>query len=113
MKRLLMLAAAAALLCAAPRAAEADGKQDYLKNCVSCHGADGKAKTKMGDKLHIKDLTDPKVQAAFTDEQAAKNIAEGLKDEKTGKVTMPAKKDKLTPEQIKAVVEYVRTFKQG
>jgi mono/diheme cytochrome c family protein len=113
MKRLLMVAAAAALSLAAPRAAHADAKQDYTKNCASCHGPDGKGKTKMGDKLHIKDLTDPKVQAAFTDEQAAKSIGEGINDEKTGKVLMPAKKDKLSPEQIKEVVGFVRAFKQG
>lgn len=113
MNRLLMVAAAAALLCGSSSAVRAGGKEDYTKNCVSCHGADGKGKTKMGDKLHIKDLSDPKVQAEFTDEKAQKSISEGLKDEKTGKVLMPAKKDKLSPEQIKGVVEFVRTLKGG
>jgi mono/diheme cytochrome c family protein len=109
MTRLSIALAAVTWLAAAP--ALADGKADYTKQCVSCHGPDGKGKTKMGEKLGIKDLTDPKVQKEFTDEQAIKDISEGLKDEKTGKVLMPAKKDKLTPEQIKDVVAYVRTLK--
>jgi mono/diheme cytochrome c family protein len=108
MTRLSIALAAVTWLAATP--ALADGKADYTKQCVSCHGADGKGKTKMGEKLHIKDLTDAKVQKEFTDEQAIKDISEGLKDDK-GKVLMPAKKDKLTPEQIKDVVAYVRTLK--
>jgi mono/diheme cytochrome c family protein len=111
MTRLMTLAAAAAFVLAAPGAAQAGGKEDFGKQCVTCHGPDGKGKTKMGEKLAVKDLTDPKVQAAFTDEVAVKSITDGLKDEKTGKVTMPPKKDKLTPDQIKDVVAYVRTLK--
>jgi mono/diheme cytochrome c family protein len=111
MTRLLFVAAAMALLFAAPSPAAAGGKEDYAKQCVSCHGPDGKGKTKMGEKLKIEDLTDAKVQAKFSDDQAAKDIAEGIKDKDTGKVLMPAKKDKLTPEQIKEVVSFVRTLK--
>jgi mono/diheme cytochrome c family protein len=109
MTRLSIVLVAATWLAGAP--ALADGKADYAKQCVSCHGADGKGKTKMGEKLTIKDLTDPAVQKEFTDEQAIHDISEGLKDAKTGKIRMPPKKDKLTPEQIKEVVAYVRTLK--
>ena len=102
---------AALLAMSAASTARGDTVGDYTKNCASCHGPDGKGQTKMGEKLKIKDLTDPKVQAEFTDEQAMKDISDGLKDEKTGKVTMPARKDKLSPDQIKGLVGFVRAFK--
>src|SRR5947208_4543698 len=41
----------------------ADTKETWEKTCAKCHGADGKGKTKMGEKLGIKDLTDAKIQA--------------------------------------------------
>jgi mono/diheme cytochrome c family protein len=110
MTRLSIALVALAWIGVAAGPAAAGGKEDYAKHCVSCHGPDGKGKTKMGEKLSIKDLTDAKVQKAFTDEQAVKDITEGLKDPETGKVLMPPKKGKLTPEQIKEVVAYVRTL---
>jgi len=85
--------------------------EDYAKFCANCHGKDGKGQTTMGAKLKIKDLTDPKVQAEFTDEQAFKDITDGRTDAKTGKVLMPPRKDKLSPDQIKQLVGLVRTFK--
>jgi mono/diheme cytochrome c family protein len=91
--------------------ASAGPAEDYKSQCANCHGQDGKGKTKMGEKLQVRDLTDPAVQAKFTDEQAKKSIADGLKDEKTGKTTMPARKDKLSPEQIDELVKFVRAFK--
>ena len=111
MIRMMLASAAAVMILGASTPAGADGKETFAKNCVNCHGADGKAKTKMGEKLQIKDLTDAKVQASFTDDKAIKDITEGTKDEKTGKVLMPAKKDKLTADQIKEVVTFVRTLK--
>ncbi len=110
MIRFTSIAVAAWMLVAAGGMARASGEDDYKKQCVSCHGADGKGKTKMGEKLKIKDLTDAKVQGEFTDEQAAKDVSDGIKD-KTGKVLMPGKKDKLSADQIKDVVTYVRTLK--
>lgn len=99
------------LASSAANTASGDAGGDYAKMCASCHGKDGKGQTKMGEKFKIKDLTDPKVQAEFTDEQAMKDISEGLKDDKTGKITMPPRKDKLSADQIKALVEFVRAFK--
>ena len=88
-----------------------DAGEDFAKMCASCHGKDGKGQTKMGEKFKVKDLTDLKVQAEFTDEQAMKDITDGLKDEKTGKITMPPRKDKLSADQIKELVKFVRAFK--
>ena len=88
----------------------ADAKENWTKYCAQCHGADGTANTPMGKKLNAKNLTDPKVQAAYTDAQAAKSIKEGVKE--NGKVTMKAFGDKLSDDDVKALVAYVRTLKK-
>lgn len=84
-------------------------KENWDKQCLKCHGPDGKGQTKLGKKSEVKDLTDPKVQAAFTDEKAFKSIKEGLKD---GDKTKMKPAEKITDEEIKALVAYVRTFKK-
>ena len=87
-----------------------DAKALYEKDCTKCHGADGKGDTKMGKKLGAKDYTDPKVQAALTDEAAFKATKDGLKD-KEGKVLMkPA--EATSDDDIKSLIAYMRTFKK-
>jgi mono/diheme cytochrome c family protein len=88
----------------------ADAKTNWDANCVQCHGKTGNADTKMGKTLNAKDLTDPKVQAAFTDAKATQSIKEGVKE--NGKTTMKAFGGKLTDDEIKALVAYVRTLKK-
>ncbi len=88
----------------------ADVRSNWDNNCAQCHGKDGRADTKMGKQLSAKDLTDPKVQAAFTDAKATQSIKEGVKQ--GGKTTMKAFGGKLTAEEIKALVAYVRTLKK-
>ena len=88
----------------------ADAKTNWANNCAQCHGPDGKANTKMGKTLSAKDLTDPKVQAEFTDAKATQSIKEGVKQ--NGKTTMKAFGGKLTDDEIKALVAYVRTLKK-
>jgi mono/diheme cytochrome c family protein len=88
----------------------ADAKENWTKNCVQCHGADGTANTPMGKKLQAKNLTDPAVQKGFTDADAAKSIKEGVKQ--NGKITMKAFGDKLSDDEVKALVAYVRTLKK-
>jgi mono/diheme cytochrome c family protein len=88
----------------------ADAKANWDANCAQCHGKTGAADTKMGKQLNAKDLTDPKVQAAFTDAKATQSIKEGVKE--NGKTTMKAFGGKLTDDEIKALVAYVRTLKK-
>ncbi len=88
----------------------ADAATNWTESCAKCHGAEGKGDTKMGKKLSIADLTDAKVQAKFSDEQAFKAIKEGLKDE-GGKTTMKAAEG-LSDDDIKALVAHVRTLKK-
>jgi mono/diheme cytochrome c family protein len=91
-------------------AAEAKIKALYDKECAKCHGVDGKGDTKMGKKMGAKDYTDPKVQAAVTDEAAFKAIKEGFKD-KDGKTLMKPLEG-VSDEDIKALVAYMRTFQK-
>jgi cytochrome c6 len=88
----------------------ADAKALWAANCAQCHGPTGHADTKMGKTLNAKDLTDPKVQAEFTDAKATQSIKEGVKQ--NGKTTMKAFGGKLTDDDIKALVAYVRTLKK-
>lgn len=88
----------------------ADVKENWEKNCAKCHGPDGKGDTKMGKKVDIKDLTDAKVQAKFTDAEAVKAIKEGIKG-KDDAVVMKAVEG-LSDEEIKGLVAYVRAFKK-
>jgi cytochrome c5 len=101
-----------AVLLAVPAfvACASDAKALYEKDCAKCHGSDGKGETKMGKKLGAKDYTDPKVQAALTDEAAFKATKEGLKD-KEGKVLMKPTEG-TSDDDIKGLVDYMRTFKK-
>ena len=91
-------------------ASAADAKENWEKVCGKCHGPDGKGDTKMGQKLAIKDLTDAKLQAELKDDQAFKSIKEGIKDSE-GKIKMkPA--ENISDDEIKALVQYVRTLKK-
>lgn len=87
----------------------ADAKALWDKECAKCHGAGGKGDTKMGQKLAVKDYTDPKVQASFKDADLVKAIKEGVK--KDGKTLMKAYPD-YNEEQLKALVTYIRAMKK-
>jgi mono/diheme cytochrome c family protein len=84
-----------------------EAKDVWNAKCKSCHGEDGKAQTKMGQKEKIPDITLADWQKSHSDEKIRAVIAEGSKDN----TKMKAFKDKLTPEQIDALVKYIRTLK--
>ena len=88
----------------------ADAKALWDANCKQCHGASGKGDTAMGKKLNAADLTDAKKQASFTDAQASTAIKDGIKE--NGKTTMKAFGGKLSDDDVKALVAYVRTLKK-
>ncbi len=90
---------------AADKAAASDVEQVYLKKCKNCHGADGKAETKMGKKHEIDSFADAAWQGRHADDEIRDAITNGVPDTK-----MKAYKGKLTPEQIDALVGYVRGF---
>jgi mono/diheme cytochrome c family protein len=103
------LLAAMTVILSVPNANAADGKAIYNKECSKCHGADGKASTKMGKKLKCRDLSDPAVQSKLTDSAIAKSITDGVKE--GGKTRMKAIKG-LSGADVSAVVKYVRSLKK-
>jgi len=109
MKKLVVISVALLIAGAVTVRAE-DAKENWEKNCTKCHGPDGKGKTKMGEKLAIKDYSDAKVQEAVKDDAMAKAIKEGVKDGE--KIKMKAFGDVLSDDEIKALVKYVRDFKK-
>jgi mono/diheme cytochrome c family protein len=111
-KHMRILIAIAAILVAGLGQIQAAGaKEIWTKDCAKCHGKEGRGDTKMGKKLDIKDLAEPKAQASFTDEQAFKTIKEGVKVE--GKEKMKAFGAQLSDQEIKALVTYVRSLKKS
>ena len=109
MKKLIVISVAL-LIAGAVSVRAADAKENWEKNCAKCHGPDGKGKTKMGEKLAVKDYTDAKAQEGMKDEGITKAIKEGVKQGE--KVTMKAFGDVLSDDEIKALVKYVRDFKK-
>lgn len=87
-----------------------DAKTIFGTKCAKCHGDDGKGQKAMGKHLGCKDWTDPKVLAAVTDEQATNTIKNGFKDP-DGKLLMKPQEG-LSDDDIKALIAYIRTFKQ-
>jgi len=100
----------ALLIGGAVSARAADAKENWEKNCAKCHGPDGKGKTRMGERLGIKDYTDAKVQETLKDNAMTKAIKDGVKD--GDKTKMKGFGDVLSDDEIKALVKYVRDFKK-
>jgi len=80
-----------------------DAKTVYTKNCVLCHGADGRSQTPAGKTLQAADLTAPAVQGQ-SDAQIRVALAKG-------KGKMPAYGPALGDKGLDAMVKYLRTLK--
>ena len=87
------------LLCTSPVQAQ-DASDLFKSKCSICHSADGSGSGPVGKSLNIPDLRSDVVQ---------KNSDGDLIGIVTsGKNKMPAQKDKLTDDQIKQLVSFVR-----
>ena len=80
----------------------ADASALWGQHCASCHGKDGSGNTAMGKKLGVKDYTK---EQSFSDAEATNVI-------KNGKGKMKAYKDKLSDDDVKALVAYVHSLKK-
>jgi len=85
----------------------ADGEALFAKFCASCHGKDGKAQTPIARKLGVKDLS----QSKLTGDEIKKQIVEGKRDEQ-GKEKMPSFKGKITDDEIKSLVTFVKELRK-
>lgn len=84
---------------------EIDAQDLFKRHCVICHGEDGKGKTDLGEGLGARDFTDKEFQDSITDEKIIEQITNGTPEK------MFPFKDKLTPEEMKALVPVVRAFR--
>ncbi len=84
--------------CAAVRAD--DSASTFKAKCAMCHGADGTGNSPTGKAMKVRDLSSPDVQSQ-TDAQLTEIVT-------NGKNKMPAYKGKLTDDQIKGLIVYIR-----
>lgn len=91
---------------AQPPAAAKDAAALFRKNCATCHGEDGRAKTFKAKFNHARDLTDTAWQSEAGDERIANSITNGR-----GK-KMPKFSRKLSQAEISSLVAHVRGLKK-
>lgn len=72
----------------------------YKAKCAVCHAADGSGDTPAGKKMGVKSLSAPEV--------AKNSDATWFEITKKGKGKMPGYEGKLTDDQIKDVIKYIR-----
>jgi len=84
----------------APLWAQGEGASLFKAKCAACHGTDGSGNTAIGKSMKLRDLSSPEVQKQSDAELTAITA--------NGKGAMPAYKDKLTSDQIKQIVGYMR-----
>ncbi len=83
--------------------ADIDVKKLYMTHCKTCHGENGQP-TELGVGLGAREFADAEWQAKTSDEQIIKQINNG-----TPEKMMPFK-EKLTQDEIKALVSVIRGF---
>jgi hypothetical protein len=103
---LMLLAASFAVTTPTQAASPAE---NWEKHCAGCHGADGKAQTRIGRKAGAKDLTDKAVQSKISDADIFKLVKGGRVSAK-GEEKMEAFNDRLTDADITAIIQFVRAF---
>ncbi|MGA3263683.1 MAG: cytochrome c [Terracidiphilus sp.] len=86
-----------------PAFAQNAGADTYTAKCAMCHGADGLG-SPVGKKMGVPSFKNP---AVIKSSDAAL-----IAIIKSGKKPMPAYESKLTDDQIKAVVKYIRTLEK-
>lgn len=103
MNALLLLAIPCALLGAGTPGPGEEVAALYKAKCLSCHGADGKGDTPAGRRTAARSFRSPEVM----------KLSDAVLIECTtkGRNKMPGYGQKLTAEQIRDLVKYLRTLK--
>ena len=103
------------VLVSVPAKAEVDKKtvRTFKAKCASCHGEDGMGATEQGKKMGVQDLSSAASWKGATDAKLKDAITNGIKQTKDGKTQeMEPYKDKIKPEEIDALIAYIKTFKK-
>ena len=104
---LLLITTVATALAASANGPLLPAAQIYRRNCISCHGSDGKSKTSKGRFSHARDLTDAQWQDDVSDERIFNSIMNG----RNVRGNMPAFSDKLKDRDVDSLVGFVRGLK--
>lgn len=111
-RRFLVFACAAGALSAivlgasrSHEAAAADAPSIYRRQCASCHGRDGRGRTRKGRQTHARDMTPASWQDDVSDERLFNSIS-------NGRNKMPAFGKKISESDIDALVAYVRRLRR-
>lgn len=83
----------------------ADAGTIYKRDCASCHGRDGRGRTRKGRQTRARDLTDAPWQDDVSDERLFNSISNGR-----GK--MPAFRKTVTENDIDALVAFIRRLRR-
>jgi mono/diheme cytochrome c family protein len=89
------------LFCFALRA-EDKSAASYRQKCSACHGADGKAQTAAAKSLGVRSFADPEI-VKMSDSELSTIIDKG-------KDKMPSYGKTMKPDELKAMVAYVRSL---
>jgi mono/diheme cytochrome c family protein len=96
------LLAAVGFLLASASLAQDKSASTYRQKCAACHGPDGKAETPAAKSLGVRSFASPEV-TKMPDADLSAAIDKG-------KGKMPSYGKSLKPEEIKAMVTYVRSL---
>jgi len=93
------------------------GRAVYEQYCASCHGANAQGAPNWQQRDERGELPAPPHDATghtwrHSDAELYEMVSKGWRDpfNKTERLTMPAFKDALTPEQIRDVITYLKTL---
>ena len=86
-------------------AARADASRIYNGDCVSCHGRDGRGRTRKGRQMRARDMTDASWQDDVSDERLFNSISNGR-----GK--MPAFRKTISEGDIDSLVAFIRRLRR-
>ena len=95
----------AAVLAQAAPAPASSAQEIWDKRCTFCHGPDGKSQTKKGKQYKAPNFTKDKWQKHTTDDEIVSAITDGVPKSK-----MPSFKAKLSADEIRSMVPFLRAF---
>jgi mono/diheme cytochrome c family protein len=84
------------------------GAELFKKKCSSCHGIDGRGKTRLAEGRPFADLTDGKWKHNGDRESIFKLVADG-----DPKSPMPPFRERLSPEELNLVVDHAVQLGSG
>ena len=90
--------------------AQVDAQKMWSAQCKKCHGVAGKGDTKVGRKMKVGSMATEAWHKKFDDKAITKAITKGLERVKDGKKQKMKAYTDLKPEELEALLKFIRTF---